>query len=203
MYIFGASGHGKVIASILLDQKINIKAFIDDNPSSDSILNVPVYKTNYVKSKSIKYLIIGIGDNSIRRRISKLYNVNFARLFHSSSIICKTVKVLEGTVVMANAIINVDSKIGKHCIINSGSIVEHDCVVEDFVHISPNATLSGGVTVGEGTHIGAGAIIIPGIKVGKWAVIGAGSVIIEDIPDGSVVVGVPGKIIKTKDIKDF
>ena len=44
-----------------------------------------------------------------------------------------------------------------------------------------------------------GSIIMNGVKVGKGSIIGAGSVITEKmiIPDFSVVVGIPGKIIKT------
>jgi len=58
-------------------------------------------------------------------------------------------------------------------------------------------SISGNVLIGEGTHVGTGAIILPNITIGKWCKIGAGAVVIKDIPDYSVVVGVPGKIIKT------
>ena len=65
------------------------------------------------------------------------------------------------------------------------------------MHLSPGARLAGGVNVGEGTHIGLNASVIPNINIGKWCIIGAGAVIIRDVPDYSVVVGNPGKIIKT------
>ena len=87
-------------------------------------------------------------------------------------------------------------KIGKHFHANLYSYVEHDCVIDDFVHISPNASVAGNVKVGEGTQIGMGATVIQGITIGKWAVVGAGTVIIENVPDYAVVVGVPGKTIK-------
>ena len=85
------------------------------------------------------------------------------------------------------------------CIINSGAVVEHDVRLGDFVHIAPNAVLTGNVTIDEGTQVGTGASVIPGIKIGKWASIGAGAVIIEDVPDFAVLVGNPGKIIKYLD----
>lgn len=78
---------------------------------------------------------------------------------------------------------------------NTNASIDHDCHINDFVHISPNATVSGGVTVDEGTHIGAGATIIPSIKIGKWAKIGAGSIIIRDVPNYATVVGNPGRVI--------
>ena len=97
---------------------------------------------------------------------------------------------------MQNATIQSYSKIGKHVIINSAAIVDHDCIIEDFVHISPNATLSGDVRIGEGTHVGAGAVVIPGICVRRRCIIGTGSVIIKDVPDNVVIIGNPGKILR-------
>ena len=97
---------------------------------------------------------------------------------------------------MQGAIIQSDSIIGKHCIINSGASVDHECQIEDFVHISPHATLCGNVHVGEGSWIGAGATIIPGIKIGNWCTIGAGATVINDVEDNSIVAGTPAKSIK-------
>jgi acetyltransferase EpsM len=84
-----------------------------------------------------------------------------------------------------------------NCIINTNASVDHHCIIEDFVHIAPSSTLCGNVKVGEGSHVGAGSTIIQNIRIGKWCVIGAGAVITKDIPDYSLVVGVPGKIIKS------
>jgi acetyltransferase EpsM len=98
---------------------------------------------------------------------------------------------------MQNAVIQSGVRIGRHVIINTCAIVEHDCTIEDFVHVSPNSTICGNVRVGEGTHVGAGTVIIPGINVGRWSIIGAGSVIIRDVPDSVMILGNPGRIIKT------
>jgi acetyltransferase EpsM len=97
---------------------------------------------------------------------------------------------------MPDAVINSNSHIGKHSIINTNATIEHDCILKDFTHVSPGCSISGNVTIGEGSHVGTGACIIPGIKIGKWCIIGAGCVVIKDVPDYSVVVGNPGKIIK-------
>ena len=53
------------------------------------------------------------------------------------------------------------------------------------------------VEIEDGVFIGTGSSLVPRIKIGKWSVIGAGSVVIKDVPPYSVVVGNPGKIIKT------
>jgi sugar O-acyltransferase (sialic acid O-acetyltransferase NeuD family) len=199
IYLYGASGHCKVIIDIITTTgESKIKGILDDNPKSDFIFNIPVFNTKDFETFDDKPLIITIGDNSIRKNIVENIPAVYKIAIHPKSTVSGYAKIGEGTVVMAKAIVNPDAIIGKHCIINSGAVVEHDCTLDDFVHISPNATLAGGVEVGEGTHIGIGALVIQGVKIGKWVTIGAGSVIIKDIPDYAVVVGNPGKIIKYK-----
>jgi acetyltransferase EpsM len=201
MYLFGASGHCKVIIDIIQKSKLEvIEKVIDDNPVKDEISNIPIIKTpndDFFKGKS---LIISIGDNEIRKKITSRISANYLVAIHPNAILASDVSVAMGSVIMGGAVINPNVQIGKHSIINSGAVVEHDCILGDFVHISPNASLAGNVIVGEGSQIGIGAIIIQGVKIGKWATIGAGAVILKEVPDYAVVVGNPGKIIKYNSI---
>jgi len=192
MYLYGASGHAKVIIDILLSQGIQITGLYDDNESIETLLGYPVFHKTDISSP----LIVSIGDNKIRKIISQKINVEFATAIHSSAIVSNFSKIDEGSVVMQGAIMQANTIVGKHCIINTGASVDHDCVIEDYVHISPHATLCGNVSVGEGTWIGAGTVIIPGVKIGKWCTIGAGSVVTKDIPDNALAVGNRCKIIK-------
>ena len=98
---------------------------------------------------------------------------------------------------MPRAIINANTYIGKHSIINSGAIIEHDNIICDFIHISPGATLCGGVSVGESTHIGANSTVIQSQKIGSNSIVGAGSTVITDIESNVIVVGSPAKEIKS------
>lgn len=194
MYLYGASGHGKVIVEIAEGNDVVINAFIDNDVSKTQLLGYDVI--HQIPDGSIN-LVISIGNNNIRKQIALQYDwVTFETLIHSKSTISKTAEIKEGTVVMAGTTINAGVKIGKHCIVNTNSSVDHDCIVEDFAHIAPNAALAGNVYIGEGTHVGIGACVIQGVKIGKWCTVGAGTVVIENIPDGSTVVGNPGKIIK-------
>lgn len=193
MYLYGASGHAKVILEILELNKIEVQGLFDDNPAIKELMNYPCFGS--LNSPIEENLLISIGDNKLRKKVSERFQCNYGKAIHPSAKISKRAIINEGTVVMGNAIINTGTQIGKHIIINTSASIDHDCIIEDFAHISPNATLCGGVSVGEGSHIGAGAVIIPGITIGKWATIGAGAVIIRDVPDYSRVVGNPGRII--------
>jgi acetyltransferase EpsM len=195
-FLYGASGHAKVILDILSSNNIKIQAIVDDNPIHSKISNIPVVNTKEFMINSEHRFIVSIGNNFTRKKIVNQNCFQFYNAVDASAIVSKFACIDDGTVVMPNAVINSGVKIGKHCIINSASVIEHDCMLADYVHISPNAALAGSVSVGEGTHIGIGACVIQGIKIGKWTIIGAGAVIINDIPDNAVVVGNPGKIIK-------
>lgn len=96
---------------------------------------------------------------------------------------------------MANAVVNSCAQIGNHCIINTSSIVEHDNIIEDFVHISPHATLCGTVHVGNSTHIGANATIKNNLSIVSNCVIGAGCVVVKNIDLQGIYVGIPARRI--------
>lgn len=197
MYLFGASGHCKVVIDIIENcRSFNIEAVLDDNPKYDFIFDTLVLNTNDFKFKEDDDLFITIGNNYIRKKISKKYQLKYPVLIHPKSIVASHTFIGDGSVVMAGTVINPDVIVGKHCIINTGAVIEHDCVLKDFVHLSPNVSLAGNVTIDEGSHIGIGSCVIQGVKIGKWTTIGAGSVIIRDVPDYAIVVGNPGKIIK-------
>jgi acetyltransferase-like isoleucine patch superfamily enzyme len=52
------------------------------------------------------------------------------------------------------------------------------------------------VRIGSGSWVGHGAMILPGARIGDHVVVGAGSVVCGEVPDHSVVVGVPGRVVR-------
>lgn len=197
MYLFGASGHAKVIIDILNASKVRIDGLFDDDPNCQSLKKIPFVGAYSNFQDKVDSLIISIGDNSIRKRIvESIQKTEFGIAIHPSAIISDDVTIGDGTAIMHGAIIQSSVTIGNHCIINTAASIDHDCIIEDYVHISPNSTLCGNVNIEEGAQVGAGAVIIPGRKIGRWAVVGAGAVVIRDVPDFAIVVGNPAKVIK-------
>lgn len=204
--IIGAGGHSKVIADIIVKSQDNVLGFLDDN--------IPI-NTVIIKEKNLKVLgkiedslklkeknndivfVVGIGNNKTRKAIAENYpDLNYYTAIHPSSQIALDVKIEDGTVIMANTCINASTIIGKHCIINTGAIIEHDNIIEDYVHISPNATVCGTVKIGELTHIGVGSTIKNNINICSNCIIGAGAVVVKKIEEKGTYVGVPAKKIK-------
>ena len=197
LIIIGAGGHAKVVLDIAVKNGYKDISFIDDNKKDclgykvlgglDALNCLNKEKTDFV---------IAIGNNEVRKKIADAQKLNYVSLVHPSATIGLDVTIDVGTVVMAGAVVNPSAKIGKHAIINTGAIVEHDNIIEDFVHISPNATLGGTVTVKNSTHVGIGATVKNNISITNNVVIGAGAVVVKDIVESGVYVGVPAKLKK-------
>jgi len=196
MYLYGASGHCKVIIDSIQSSTAKVIEGVFDDTMKGEILNIPIIEFKGFDQDKINEIIISVGNNSTRKKLVALVRANFISIIHKNASVSKYATIGDGTVIMASAVVNAAAIIGKHCIINSRAVVEHDCLLENYVHISPNASLAGNVKVGEGSHIGIGATVIQGITIGKWATIGAGAVIIKDVSDGAVMVGNPARNIK-------
>jgi serine O-acetyltransferase len=58
-------------------------------------------------------------------------------------------------------------------------------------------------TLGHHVVVGTGAKILGNIKIGDHVRIGAGSVVVHPVPDNSTVVGVPGRVVRTRGADGF
>jgi acetyltransferase-like isoleucine patch superfamily enzyme len=94
--------------------------------------------------------------------------------------------------------------LGDRVTISMGTtIITHQYVGNSALTYLGYPPISGAVEVKSNTYVGAKAVILCGHTIGSHCVIGASAVINKDIPDYSVVVGVPGKIIKTINRSDL
>ena len=100
----------------------------------------------------------------------------------------EVITIGEGTNVQENTVMHIDKgfplTIGTNCTIGH-KVMLHGC------------------TIGDNTLIGMGATVLNGAKIGKNCLIGAGALVTEgkEIPDGSLVMGVPGKVVRQLDDK--
>ena len=92
----------------------------------------------------------------------------------------------------------------------AGVVVGETAEIGDDVTLYHGVTL-GGVswnkgkrhpTLGNDVVVGAGAKILGPIEVGKGARVGANSVVIAPVPEGQTVVGIPGKVVRSRAVTD-
>ncbi len=96
------------------------------------------------------------------------------------------IRVGAGSNVQENVVCHTD--MGYPLLIGAGCTIGHKVMLH-------------GCLIGDNTLIGMGATVLNGAKIGKNCLIGAGALITEgkEIPDGSLVMGMPGKVVRQLD----
>lgn len=205
--IFGAGGHGQVVADILINRKNYFSdsfplGYLDDNSNlkGKKYIGLEVLGTSEdIEKIDHDEMIVGIGDNEVRfEKINRFLQIGekFANAIHPKTTIAPDVVLGVGNMCCAGVIINTGSVIKDNVILNTGATIDHHNFIESHVHIAPGVHLGGNVKVGQGTLIGIGSTVIPGIEIGEYSIIGAGSVVTKNIPSYCTAIGVPARVIK-------
>jgi serine O-acetyltransferase len=100
------------------------------------------------------------------------------------------------------------AKIGKRLFIDHGFgvVIGETAEIGDDVLLYQGVTLGGTggergkrhPTVGNRVVVGTGAAVLGNIKLGDGAKVGAGAVVVHSVPEGATVVGIPGRVVRTK-----
>lgn len=203
--IFGAGGHAKVVADTAWRRQNYVPvAFYDDDVTRHNQVH---YRSVEIRGDFNRLLddlseevidaaFVAIGNNDVRATLGQQIlekGFSLATLVDPNAVLSPSVILGSGTLVVAGAVINADTRVGAHVIINTSASVDHDCVIEDGVHIAPNVTLCGGVQIGERTLIGVGAILLPSTEFPPDSILGGGSVATRSPHTPGNYVGCPAK----------
>ena len=135
----------------------------------------------------------------LHRAAHRLHTSGFTLLARIVSQFNRTVTGIE---------IHPGATIGRRCFIDHGMgvVIGETTEIGDDVLLYQGVTLGGTgkekgkrhPTIGNNVVIGTGAKILGNITIGDHTKIGAGSVVIRSVPDHSTVVGVPGRVVRTR-----
>ncbi len=201
LIVYGAGGHGLIVAEAATLGGWQIEGFIDDKlPVGAAVGKWRVLgDVSVLNLRTGSQLIIAIGDNGARAKVIQRLDASDCEslqvILHPSAIVSASAVIGPGVFIGPAAVVNAEANIDTGAIINSGAVVEHHNRIGASAHIGPGAVLCGNVTVGARTLIGAGAVVIPGITIGEDAVIGAGAVVIRDVAAKAKVCGNPARPI--------
>lgn len=195
----GGGEHARVVLDCLIDSRVEVVGIYDPAYRGE-LFGVPQRGVYDPEAEKEALAIIAIGDNQLRKKVVGKTQHGFTNAIHSTALISRFSRFGVGNMILHRAIVQAQSSIGNHVIVNTGAQVDHDCVIGDFVHLGPGVILCGTVEIGEGAFIGAGSVVLPGKKIGAWATVGAGSVVTKDIPDFAIAMGNPARVIKTKTV---
>ncbi len=183
LIVFGAGGHGAVVAELALACGRRVLGFADVDASriGSRVLGLEV---SWLQDDLLSMerwpedaeVALGVGYNGPRARIDAGFAARVtAPLIHPRAYVSPSAELAPGVVVFALAAVQARARLGRGVIVNTGAVVEHDSEVRAHAHIAPNATLCGNVTVGERALVGAGASVPPGLVIGEDALVKAGS----------------------------
>ncbi|MGD2147263.1 MAG: NeuD/PglB/VioB family sugar acetyltransferase [Anaerolineae bacterium] len=211
LVILGAGGVGRQVAQITRDINSvaatwNLVGYLDDDLSrmGERVAGITVLgDPDWLCLHCNVHVAIAIGDSPARfkayRRLKAIRHRRIATLVHPSAWRGMRVVIGTGTIVYANAVLDPDVTIGNGSIINKVCTVGHDASVGDFVTLGPGVNLGGGVHVGSGSCFGINSATIHGLHIGDWSVVGAGAVVVDDLPANVIAVGVPARVVRTRD----
>lgn len=198
IYIYGAGGHAKVVASAARLCGYVVKGFWED---SKERVGMDFFGSKIIAVEEIPegaLAFIAFGNNAIRLQRGRMLASRFVfpSICHPSAQIAHGVEI--GCGCYFGALCNVDPgcKIGDFCIVNNNANLSHDTVLSDGCHICGGANIAGNGRIGRCAMMGIGSCMIENHSIGDNAIVGAGSTVLRDIPPGCTAVGCPAKIIK-------
>lgn len=183
--VFGAGGHGRVVADCAQALGWSRIVFFDDAFSKGfqgTIWPCEGRGDELVERAShFDGVIIAIGNNGSRlawhERLDRA-GAHLVSLIHPAAWVSPGATMGAGTVIFAGGIVNIGASLGRSVIINTGATVDHDCILADGVHVSPGCHLSGNVRVGTCSWLGAGSVVREGIQIGADVTVGMGAAVI-------------------------
>jgi len=107
--VYGAGGHGKVVAEILLACGRRLDGFIDDNASlrGSSVLGLPVFSADeWLRSHTHASVALGVGINVAREQVAmrvKHSGSTVLTVVHPGAFVARSARIGEGAAIMPGA----------------------------------------------------------------------------------------------------
>jgi len=203
--VYGAGKGGATIFETLdLYGEYEVVAFFDDNICG-SFLGCPIYgisEQNILLNNNVERLIIAIANGKKRCLFGKELEKNgfeIINAIHPKSFISPRSKLGKGNHVKAGVVIDSNTTIGNHNIIDNAVSIAHDNSIGDGCHLAPGCVLGSSIEIDDYSVLGIGSSISTNVKIGKGCIVSLNTSVINDVNDNLLVEGVPGEVIgKTK-----
>lgn len=207
--IIGAGAYGQVYTRYLAEE-YTIMGFFDSDPAllAKEINGYPVLGNvdqihDYIAKNPGTAVFVPLGDN--KRRVELLTDFDnrgydIPSFIHHSVFKDRDMKHGKALYILPHTNIMPFTTIGDFCMISMGVNIAHHVNIHDGCFFSQGCNIGASMQIHDKAYCGIGSTVMTGVKsLGTQCMIGAGTVVIRDVADKAVIVGNPGKQIKTLD----
>ena len=136
--VYGAGGHSQVVADTLADMGYSVSAYINDYPNREHpavTTTIPGVRIGPLEDfpRLSAPLVLAVGNNRERMELSEMLTVEWISAIHSSAMIASTVELGHDNVILHRSVIQANSQIGSHVLVNTAASIDHDL---SLIHIS-------------------------------------------------------------------
>src|SRR5690348_15684373 len=166
--IWGAGGHGKVVADLIRATGHAVAGYADADQAKWGATVEPGGATVVISEADLVQLLdqgtslpcrataiaLALGDNDTRLRSAmRAARALMPALVHPAATVSESAQLGSGTVVFAGSVVNAAATVGLAAIINSAAVDEHYCTVGEGAHLAPSPVLTGRVNVAQSTLV--------------------------------------------------
>lgn len=209
--ILGAGAVARYIGYILsYNSDVEVIGYTDRDQSlaGTEVRGKPVLGTDDILADcyahGARHVIIGVGAPQTRTKLRELViaaGFELINAVHPSAIVSPDVKLGNGVVVAAGAILSPNLVVDDNTWLGPAVNVNHDTHIGRDCQIAGGSIVGGNVVVGERVLVGLGSVIGLGLRIGDDAIVGSGANVVRDVSAGAVVVGNPARVVRYRDKK--
>lgn len=202
--IYGASQGGSVVRECVLAMGgYEIVAYLDDTPGliGGRLDGIPIRSGKDLENlldDGVGSVVSHVASRSFRLQLRDRVNaagLHLLNVIHPSVVVSASLRMGQGNLIKAGAVLGTEVSIGDCCIIDNGVVVPHHNRLGHAVHLAPGVSMGGDCRVGDRTLLGVGASIAPRITIGADVIVAPASGVVRDVPDFAVMEGNPARQI--------
>lgn len=198
IFVFGTSNFSQMLAYYeeeQYDTKISGYTLNKEYINGDEVLSYPLVPfEELVRQNENVSILIGIGYNRMNNMRKEIYKqvkeagIQILSFVHPTSVIADNVSLGEGTIIMANTVIEPFVKMGDGNIFWSNVMITHNNYIGDFNFFGAGCVVAGECEIGSCCFFGTNSTVRNNLKISDRTLVGAGAYLDCNSNEGSVIV---------------